>query len=89
MKLWEWTQPPDIRHPGSGRAFRDILVPKLLGVERNIKKISYSYAGQLREHFAQSAFDILTLLSAVAAASVASSTASAVTAAVASSAAAA
>ena len=42
------TQPPAIRRPSSERAFRDIHVPKLLGIERNIKKISYDFA----RHFA-------------------------------------
>jgi len=45
------TQPPDTRHPGSNRAFRDFHVPKLLSIEQNIKKISYSCARQLREYF--------------------------------------
>ena len=44
VMLWMRTQPPAIRHPGSLRAFRAIHVPKLLGLERNIKKISYDFA---------------------------------------------
>ncbi|MDE6737651.1 MAG: hypothetical protein K2K07_00955, partial [Lachnospiraceae bacterium] len=40
--------------PCAFRAFRDIHVPKLLGIERNIKKISHDCAGQLREYFMQS-----------------------------------
>ena len=40
------TQPPAIRHPGSLRAFGDIHVTKLLFVERNIKKISFSFTMQ-------------------------------------------
>lgn len=31
-RLWERTQPPSIRHPGSVRAFRDIRVLKLIEV---------------------------------------------------------
>ncbi len=38
------TQSPNIRHRGSDWTFRDILVPKLLCIAQNIKKISYSYA---------------------------------------------
>ena len=38
-------------HPCSLRAFRDIHVPKLLKLERNIKKISFSCTGRLRECF--------------------------------------
>jgi len=52
------TQPPDTRHPGSNRAFRDFHVPKLLSLEQNIKKTSYSCARQLREYFVQSAFTV-------------------------------
>ncbi|MCM1121773.1 MAG: hypothetical protein NC416_04240 [Eubacterium sp.] len=46
-------------HPCAIRAFRDILVPKFLGALRNIKKISFSYAGQLREHYVQSACEAI------------------------------
>ena len=42
------TQPPAIRHPGSLRAFGDIHVTKLLFAERNIKKISFPFAKQLK-----------------------------------------
>ena len=52
------TQPPDTRHPGSNRAFRDFHVPKLPGLEQNIKKISYSCARQRQEYFVQSAFTV-------------------------------
>ena len=38
------TRPSVTRHPGSGRTFRDIRVPKPLETERNIKKISASLA---------------------------------------------
>ena len=47
------TQPPFTHHPGSGRAFTDIHVRKLLVTGRNIKKISVSCARQLHEHFVQ------------------------------------
>lgn len=46
-----------IRHPGSKRAFRDIRVPKLLTYERNVKKILFACARQLREHMAESGPD--------------------------------
>ena len=38
-------------HPCSLRAFGDIHVPQLLKLKRNIKKISFNFTGQLREHF--------------------------------------
>ena len=47
-----FTQPSAIRHPDSVRAFRDIRVPKLLVIERNIKKLSFSYAMTTRNYFA-------------------------------------
>ncbi len=50
------TQPPAIRHPGSLRAFGDIRVTKLLFAIRNIKKISFPYARQLRTHALPAAF---------------------------------
>ncbi len=38
-------------HPCSLRAFLGIHAPKLLKAKRNIKKISFSGTGQLREYF--------------------------------------
>ena len=53
-QMWEWTQPPAIRHPGALRAFQDIRVLKLLDALRKIKKISSPYTGQHQEHAVQS-----------------------------------
>ena len=60
-RLCKRTKLPSIRHPGLLRAFRDIHVPKFMSIERNIKKISYDSARQLREHFVQSAYESLLI----------------------------
>ena len=43
-------------HPCAVRTFRDVRVPKLLLPGRNIKKISYDCARQLREHYVPPAY---------------------------------
>ena len=42
-------------HPCAVRTFRGIRAPKLLLPGRNIRKISYDCARQLREHYVQAA----------------------------------
>ncbi len=53
-KLWYRTQPPDIRHPGSNRAFRNIPVPKLLFYGWNTKKMLFDCTGNPRKHLVPS-----------------------------------
>lgn len=50
---WHRTKPSLTCHPGKIGTFRDIHVPKFLGIERNIKKISFSAARRLREFCVQ------------------------------------
>ena len=48
------TQSSSARHPGSLRTFRNIRVPKLLGIDGTLRK-SHLPAQDTREHFVRSA----------------------------------
>ena len=53
-KLWRRTQPSDIRHPGSDRAFQDVHVPELLDTYGTLRKSHFPPQGA-EAHFLQAA----------------------------------